>query len=263
VVDSFEALTSDRPYHRARSRADALEILQQEAGVALDPRIVAAFIELLPALEAEAERQGEPEPAGVLRRARALRGHEADAADPASCVFTDIALAHREIYKLYQIAQAMGTSLGVVDTMAMLAAKLRELVPFSTCALFLPGEDEGLRCAFADGEAAEALLPDLGAAIQGLVGWVARNRRVRAGAAAALDFEAGCGRRHPPLEAALVSPLVVATAWWACSPSTTCSRGATPKTTGGCSSASANRRQACWPTRCCSSRPAATRSPIR
>ena len=52
-------------------------------------------------------------------------------------VFEDIALAHREIYALYEIAQAMGTSLGVSDTMALISAKLSNLVPFS-CARAVP-----------------------------------------------------------------------------------------------------------------------------
>ena len=55
---------------------------------------------------------------------------------PRAC-FDDIALAHREIYALYEIAQAMGTSLGVADTMALISSKLSSLVPFSCCALFL------------------------------------------------------------------------------------------------------------------------------
>ncbi len=52
-------------------------------------------------------------------------------------VFQDIALAHREIYALYEIAQAMGSSLGVSDTMALISSKLSNIVPFSCCALFL------------------------------------------------------------------------------------------------------------------------------
>ena len=52
-------------------------------------------------------------------------------------VFEDIALAHREIYALYEIAQAMGTSLGVSDTMALISSKLSNLVPFS-CARAVP-----------------------------------------------------------------------------------------------------------------------------
>ena len=49
----------------------------------------------------------------------------------------------REIYALYEIAQAMGSSLGVVDTMALIASKLSTIVPFSCCALFLRSAENG------------------------------------------------------------------------------------------------------------------------
>jgi len=63
---------------------------------------------------------------------------------------TDIALAHREIYALYQIAQTMGTSLGVSDTMTLGPSRLMNLVPFSACALFLYAEaTDTLFCRFA------------------------------------------------------------------------------------------------------------------
>ena len=39
-------------------------------------------------------------------------------------LFEDVRQAHREIHGLYAIAQTMGTSLGVADTMALIAAKL-------------------------------------------------------------------------------------------------------------------------------------------
>ena len=53
----------------------------------------------------------------------------------------DIAGAHREEQTLYEIAQALGSSLGVADAMALIQDKVSRLVPFTTCALFL-GDDE-------------------------------------------------------------------------------------------------------------------------
>src|SRR5262249_61683263 len=77
---------------------------------------------------------------------------------PRTNVFQDIALAHREIYALYEIAQAMGSSLGVSDTMALISSKLSNIVPFSCCALFLYNdESETLRCRFATGVQAETI----------------------------------------------------------------------------------------------------------
>src|SRR5437867_12772967 len=99
----------------------ALGLLQQEAGKALDPRVVQMFSDMYPSLAAEAEASQEPS-----RQLTRAPSHTPEAAPAAGLVhdsvrtnvFHDIALAHREIYALYEIAQAMGSSLAVSDTMA-------------------------------------------------------------------------------------------------------------------------------------------------
>src|SRR5581483_9405161 len=106
---------------------------------------------MYPRLAAEAETSQEP-----ARKLTRVASH-APSAQPAvglvhesaarSNVFQDIALAHREIYALYEIAQAMGSSLGVSDTMALISSKLSNIVPFSCCALYLYVEEtDSLRC---------------------------------------------------------------------------------------------------------------------
>ena len=106
-------------------------------------------------------------------------------------VFQDIALAHREIYALYEIAQAMGSSLGVSDTMALISSKLSNIVPFSCCALFLYNDEtETLRCRFATGVESDIIQQLTIRNGQGLTGWVARNRRPLVNARPSADFEA-------------------------------------------------------------------------
>ena len=162
VVDYFDALTSDRPYHKAMTHDAALGLLQQEAGKALDPTVVQMFIKMLPQLsdEARAARNGarhgacrsSPIPSAAVRRSASSRKAKG------TTVFEDIAHAHREIYALYEIAQTMGTSLGVSDTMALIASKLSSLVPFTSCALFLYDEEgDTLRCRFATGAEADVI----------------------------------------------------------------------------------------------------------
>lgn len=46
VVDTYDAITSDRPYRRSRSHLVALAELQRVAGQQLDPRVVDTFLEL-------------------------------------------------------------------------------------------------------------------------------------------------------------------------------------------------------------------------
>lgn len=47
VVDTFDALTSDRPYRRARPFDEAVAELEREGGRQFDPRVVEVFVELL------------------------------------------------------------------------------------------------------------------------------------------------------------------------------------------------------------------------
>jgi putative nucleotidyltransferase with HDIG domain len=43
VADAFHAITTDRPYRKARSKAEALEVLKKHAGTQFDPRVVRAL----------------------------------------------------------------------------------------------------------------------------------------------------------------------------------------------------------------------------
>ncbi len=47
VADSFDAMTSDRPYRKAYSREYAIEELKRYAGEMYDPKIVEIFIKTL------------------------------------------------------------------------------------------------------------------------------------------------------------------------------------------------------------------------
>ena len=68
VVDYFDALMSERPYHKAMSLEAAMGLLHQESGKALDPRVVQTFIEHV----SRARRRGRSEPgAGAQADARA------------------------------------------------------------------------------------------------------------------------------------------------------------------------------------------------
>jgi diguanylate cyclase (GGDEF)-like protein/putative nucleotidyltransferase with HDIG domain len=217
VVDYFDALMSERPYHKAMSLDAALGLLRQESGKALDPHVVETFIVLYATLAAEAEASQVPArkltrvPTHAPTAAPAVGlVNEGDEPSVRTNVFQDIALAHREIYALYEIAQAMGSSLGVSDTMALISSKLSNIVPFSCCALFLYNdESETLRCRYATGVEAEIIQQMTIRSGHGLTGWVARNRRPLVNARPSTDFEAaGLPAESTSLHAALVCPLL-------------------------------------------------------
>ena len=209
VVDYFDALMAERPYHRALGFEAAIALLQQEAGKGLDPAVVTAFIDLVPVLRAEAAAL-EPPPHSPRRPAQEP-GWPLLPTEPGTTtnVFDDIAHAHREIYALYEIAQAMGTSLNVSDTMALISAKLSNLVPFSCAALFLHDEEsDALRCRFATGTDAEIIRQVVVRTGEGLTGWVARNRRPLVNARPTADLEAAGLPGATELQSALVCPLL-------------------------------------------------------
>src|SRR6185436_12261568 len=102
----------------------------------------------------------------------------AQTAETGGAIFKDIALAHREIYALYEIAQSMGTSLSVTDTMALISSKIASVVPWSTCALFLYNSpDDTVTCRYAAGADAARLENRTLKAGMGLWGWISRQRQ--------------------------------------------------------------------------------------
>jgi len=214
LVDYFVALTSERPYHAPMTVEAAVAVVEQEAGKAFDPAAVAAFLRVLPDIRTDAEG------ADLARfRLLLLAGEGSDQAPilglPRAVVpgrpsvLDDIAVAHREIYALYEIAQTMGTGLGVPDTMAHITSKLSGLVPFSACALFLYAEDnETLYCRFATGIDSELIQQLALKNGQGPNGWVARNRRPLVNGRPSADLEAAGSNLPTTLQSALVCPLI-------------------------------------------------------
>jgi len=210
IVDYYDAVTTERPYHKALSHEGAIGLMRHESGKALDPTIVDKFIDMLPSLAAEAaaeERKLEPDVPVVAE----VSGSPATGFVPeraTQSAFENIALAHREIYALYEIAQAMGTSLGVADTMALISTKLTNIVPWSACALFLyNAESDTLKCRFAAGVDAPKLLDLTMRNGEGVAGWVVRNKRTIVNGNPRATFDAAGVSSPIDLKSSIACPL--------------------------------------------------------
>jgi diguanylate cyclase (GGDEF)-like protein/putative nucleotidyltransferase with HDIG domain len=184
IVDYFDALIADRPYHKARSEAEARITLKEEAGSALDPRLVEMFLQIL-----EAET---PLVESTAARAAALANAEADAAGArVDTALENIARANTEMGALYGLTEAMGSRLSVPDTMALIALRLQPLVPASAWALFVCDENTGAsRCTFASGLDSERLQQLEVPAGSGAIGYLARLGKSVRNAHPAADFRA-------------------------------------------------------------------------
>ena len=67
IADSFDAMTSDRPYRRALPLERALDEIRGGAGTQFDPIVVEAFLELIEEHDLLAQGDAPLEPAPVLR----------------------------------------------------------------------------------------------------------------------------------------------------------------------------------------------------
>ena len=141
IADCYSTLQADRPYRPARTEADAAAVLRKYAGTKFDPTLVELLITRLE-LETETTAEEPADGAGSASDGHALQ---------------HIAGAHREEQTLYEIAQALGSSLGVGDAMELIHDKVSKLVPFTTCALFLGDDEHGYGCRWAYGPGTEAL----------------------------------------------------------------------------------------------------------
>ena len=142
IADCYSTLQATRPYRPARSETSAIAVLREYSGTAFDPTLVELLIARL--------WMSSGDPATVAQDSAWIEREGLVA-------LQDIAGAHREEQTLYEIAQALGSSLGVSDAMALIQDKVSKLVPFVTCALFLGDDEEGYICRYAHGPGTEAL----------------------------------------------------------------------------------------------------------
>ena len=69
VVDTLDAMTSDRPYRKALSYEDAREEISRNSGIQFDPKVVEVFLTILPRDWAEIFRRitDRPSAGGKIR----------------------------------------------------------------------------------------------------------------------------------------------------------------------------------------------------
>ncbi len=191
VVDCFTSLLSDRPHRPARAYAEAIATLRENAGTALDPALVELFIDVLPAAEAQLVAADEPP------RPASRAGGTSETAAPT--ILQDIAVAHHEDQVLFEITQALGSSLRVSDTVALISSRLATLVPFSTFAVFMLDRLTGTYvCRHAAGVQQSSVRSRSASALDELATWVhpiTGDRR-----------DHGQARR---LQSAMVCPMVI------------------------------------------------------
>ena len=186
AVDCLDALASDRQYRRALPLDEAMERLQAESGTAFDPTIVQILKNHYKDWEKLARKNSRPHErmklstnVRVERGAAPATGFEQTATvliNREESFLSSIAGARQEAQTLFELSQDLGNSLSLDDTLSVLAARLKRLVPYDSIAIYVRREGK-LIPEHVSGDNFRlfgSLQIPLG---EGLSGWVADNRK--------------------------------------------------------------------------------------
>ena len=135
VGDVYDALTSNRSYRGAWSHDKAMQLIQDGSGVHFDPQVVVAFVEVIDEIVEGMAAEG----IGPL--AMSETNNQKNANSKADQAARDIQRASSELWALYEVAQTLSSSLGLQETLDILARKLEGILPGTAC-LFLLKQDE-------------------------------------------------------------------------------------------------------------------------
>jgi len=182
AVDTFEAFTSERPYRKGLPVADALAFLERHAGSRFDPRVVRVLVEHHAEFESLVDHMEVRD--GAEPRSPAVGADTVRVKVPFQTVLDRIASSHMEIYSLHEISQALGKTLDIEESFALIMGKIQRLLHFSACAIYIMEPEEAiLRPRYASGPGASRILQLTIPLGQKMSGWAAMQRRVCSSAA--------------------------------------------------------------------------------
>jgi putative nucleotidyltransferase with HDIG domain len=189
IVDCLDALASDRQYRNALPLDEAMAKIASEAGAAFDPRVVAILqrryveweklarlqpLQSLPKLSTDIKVERGLAPAAGFAASAASAASQSPS--PGANSLERLAAARRQAQTLTELSHELGGSLSLDDTLSLLAARLKRLVPHDSMAIYLL-KGNVLVPEFVSGEnfrLFSSLRTPLG---EGLSGWVAQNHK--------------------------------------------------------------------------------------
>ncbi len=216
VVDFYDATRCDRPYRKGMKREESLALLRSMVGTAFDPKVVEMFeqnveefdrlidshdiqeqVASTPTVDTETRTKPDaglaPDVLGVFEETSGFRS---------------ISEAQREVFALHEIAQTIGSSLNLSDTVTLIANKLRAIVPFDTCVIYLVDDPSGKAiAAHVVGEEVEIFKRRRINIGEGITGWVIANSRSMCNASPDLDLVGLPDELVKRFRGVLVSPL--------------------------------------------------------
>ncbi|HET7287375.1 MAG TPA: diguanylate cyclase, partial [Pyrinomonadaceae bacterium] len=217
VVDFYDATRCDRPYRKGMKREESLALLRSMVGSAFDPRVVQTFIEHVEEFDRMIDSQDIKEQVASTPAFDDQTSTKPDAGlapdilgvtEEIAAGFRSISEAQREVFALHEIAQTIGSSLNLSDTVTLIANKLRAIVPFDTCVIYLVDDPSGKAiAAHVVGEDIEVFKRRRINIGDGITGWVIANSRSMCNASPDLDLIGIPDEIVKRFRGVLVSPL--------------------------------------------------------
>ena len=215
VVDFYDATRCDRPYRKGMKREDSLALLQNMSGSSFDPRVVelftkhvAEFDKLIDAHDIREQVQPIAVDKSAARPDAGLASDVLGVPDD-SLGFRSITEAQREVFALHEIAQTIGSSLNMNDTVTLIATKLQAIVPFDTCAIFIVDDRLGKAVAVhAVGDHVDLFNRRRINIGDGITGWVIANARSMCNSSPELDMVGIPEEVVKSYRGVLVAPLI-------------------------------------------------------
>ncbi|HYM01223.1 MAG TPA: HD domain-containing phosphohydrolase, partial [Blastocatellia bacterium] len=222
LIDSYDAIRSDRPYHKAMTRQEAVDYVRRSAGTYFDPELVDLFVANIDQLEAEvaellssestsqrgtARERGK---SGSLIAARPANGLEsAPPVDRAAAALLRVAESNQRVSALFEMSRTLAGSLTVEDTVAILSNRLSKLIPFTTCAISLfDATRSDFEVIHSIGRDSKAFIRRRVPVNAGITGWVIQNQRPMFNTNPVLDLGFLGAEEAAQYKAVLVFPLV-------------------------------------------------------
>jgi diguanylate cyclase (GGDEF)-like protein/putative nucleotidyltransferase with HDIG domain len=184
AVDCFDALTSERPYRRAISPEDAMKHLKEESGRTYDPKVVERleqrYVELEEAVSGLLNGKSVFETLSRVERVVAPSAGFADLPNDAevraASFLASIVSARQEAQLLFELAQTLGNSLSLRETLSVVAVRLKEMIPYDSIVFYVCQGDKLVPKYLhgVDYDLFHSLEVPLG---QGIAGWVGLTER--------------------------------------------------------------------------------------
>jgi diguanylate cyclase (GGDEF)-like protein/putative nucleotidyltransferase with HDIG domain len=186
AVDCLDALASDRQYRRALPLDEAMNYVSGLSGKSFDPQVV----DILKANYREFESLAQSTPLRNHKLSKDLivsRGEAPDAgfeksastassANRALAPADSIASAREEMRAIVDLAMDLSKSLRMEDILSILAARLKQLVPYDCLAIYVR-ERSTLKAQFTSGLTSQIFASLEIPVGQGLSGWVVENAK--------------------------------------------------------------------------------------